>query len=213
MKTFEQWDTEDLVEKFGINKIQQHNLLNQWLSNSIELSNDFQKELKVLSQKIEAKFQFYNEEELKFFVISQIINLAEIEGESYRLFAERTFEATIEGELMRGRVEVLVALGQQKPRLPFFFIHEYKAKGRHSNDPLGQLLAAMLTAQELNQHKFPMLGCYVVGETWWFVVLEEKSYALSKPYYASNDDIFEIFKILKTSKQIIENNIKKFNLK
>jgi hypothetical protein len=43
-----------------------------------------------------------------------------------------------------------------------FCVHEYKYAMRTENDPLGQLLAGMITAQKLNEtNEYPMLGSYI----------------------------------------------------
>ena len=69
------------------------------------------------------------------------------------------------------------------------------------------MLAAMLVAQELNEHKHPIYGCYVKGVIWYFVVLQGKEYAISLPYVAVREDIFAIVSILKALKPIIRDLI------
>ena len=65
----------------------------------------------------------------------------------------------------------------------------------------------MLAAQELNERKFPILGAYISGRNWFFVVLEDRQYAVSNSYNGSDDDIFQIFAILQKSKEIIQRHI------
>lgn len=45
----------------------------------------------------------------------------------------------------------------------------------------------MVTAQHLNEEKFPILGAYVLGRSWFFVVLDGKQYAKSKLFDAASD--------------------------
>ncbi|MCP4399230.1 MAG: hypothetical protein GY801_18250 [bacterium] len=71
------------------------------------------------------------------------------------------------------------------------------------SDPAAQALAAMLVAQELNEHHAPVYGCYIKESFWYFMVLRERAYCISEPYVATRDDIFEIFRILKVLKRII----------
>jgi hypothetical protein len=87
-------------------------------------------------------------------------------------------------------------------------LHEYKPE-IGGNDPKGQLLAAMLTCEYLNDKKFPIYGCYVVGKFWYFVVLDGNDYDVSHAYDTSTDDIFDVFSILIQAKVYIEENIKK----
>ncbi len=62
----------------------------------------------------------------------------------------------------------------------------------------------MLAAQELNRHRFPVYGCYVKGEVWHFLTLQERAYCVSGGYLATRqEDLYDIFRILTVLKQII----------
>ena len=62
----------------------------------------------------------------------------------------------------------------------------------------------MLVAQELNEHRRPVYGCYVVGDIWRFMLLQERVYCLSNAYSATGSDgIFDIFRILKALKRVV----------
>ncbi|PWK17831.1 hypothetical protein LV89_04278 [Arcicella aurantiaca] len=208
MKTFEKWETEDLIVSFNLVENPKSAILKSWIDVKIPISDTVKIELDEIKEELQDSSEFYNEEELKLFVISRLLNLIKLKGHNYRTFAERTINAKIEGIDMRGRVELIVAMGIQKPRIPFFFIHEYKPEIKQNNDPRGQLLAAMLTAQELNNHQFPILGCYVIGKNWRFVTLENKEFSVSKAYESSRDDIFHIYMILMEAKERITKLIK-----
>ena len=96
------------------------------------------------------------------------------------------------------------ASGFREPQQPYFCLQEYKREKDPEGDPAAQLLAAMLVAQELNQHQLPVYGCYVKGEVWHFLTLEERSYTISQGYLASRQaDLDDIFSILKRLKVII----------
>ncbi len=68
----------------------------------------------------------------KFFFLSNIITLVDfIKPKVYSSFSQRTIVAKLKDIRnndvdLRGRVEFFVALGEQIPRQPFFFLHEYK---------------------------------------------------------------------------------------
>jgi hypothetical protein len=66
------------------------------------------------------------------------------------------------------------------------------------------VLAAMLVARELNQHNIPIYGLFVVGLVWNFTVLEGTQYCISHNYTADTEDVFQLFKMLKNLKQLIE---------
>lgn len=96
-----------------------------------------------------------------------------------------------------------MASGTQSPKQPFFFIHEYKKQLDTSNDPLGQLLAAMVAAQKLNQSSHPIYGAYIIGRHWYFVILDGILYSESFAYDATKEEIIAIVKILRHTKTII----------
>ncbi len=84
-------------------------------------------------------------------------------------------------------------------------IHEYKKEYDSSNDPLGQLLVAMVAAQKLNDDGNPLYGAYVLGRYWHFVLLEGDTYAVHAGLNAAaQDDLSIIFGTLKQTKAFID---------
>ena len=62
----------------------------------------------------------------------------------------------------------------------------------------------MLIAQEKNEIQRPLYGCAVVGELWYFMVLDNKTYSISDGYLASNaDGLQTILLILRKFKHIL----------
>ncbi|OQY43650.1 MAG: hypothetical protein B6242_14295 [Anaerolineaceae bacterium 4572_78] len=104
---------------------------------------------------------------------------------------------------LSGNPDGMIASGFRSPKQPYFCFNEYKKTLEQKGDPAGQCLAPMLIAQEMNNHKHKIYGCYVVGAAWYFMILQGKEYTISTFYNATDDDIFEIFRILKILKQII----------
>jgi hypothetical protein len=62
----------------------------------------------------------------------------------------------------------------------------------------------MVAAQIQNADGETLYGCFVLGRSWFFVVLEGKEYAISKAFDASDKPIFQIFAILLWFKQKAE---------
>ena len=127
----------------------------------------------------------------------------------YRVFTQRYMKMQTENVEATGKVEWMVATGKQTPRKPFFFIQEYKPEKPSGNDPLGQLLIAMVDAQLLNNTpEKPLYGCYTLGRLWFFVVLHDKSYSVSRAYDATQiDDMQDMIVILKRVRRYIHQEL------
>ena len=104
----------------------------------------------------------------------------------------------------------MVASGWREPELPFFVFQEYERNLDPNGDPAGQVLAAMLAGQSLNNGAFPIHGCYVVGRDWYFMALDGLDYATTRGHNAlDTDEPFDIFRILKALKQIVAERVSK----
>ena len=67
----------------------------------------------------------------------------------------------------------------------------------------------MLAAQQSNNNgnRFadrPILGSYIIGRDWYFMALVGKEYAISKDFSCVDDEVFDIYRILKGLKVQIE---------
>ncbi|MFN0202704.1 MAG: hypothetical protein ACKVTZ_14365 [Bacteroidia bacterium] len=204
MRTFGSF-TFDVVEKqFNIQEVKNLPLLLEWLSASYQENEYKTYQLNDLKEELADKARIWNEDELKMFFIGPLIKSVNLSTKDFQPFTQRLFSFKTEVEEIGGRIDFLIAKGRRVPELPFFCIHEYKQETDKEGDPLGQLLIAMVAAQKLNEKNMPILGAYVVGRNWFFVVLAENEYSLSKEYDASSEDIFQIFAILQKSKELIQ---------
>jgi hypothetical protein len=205
-KPFEKWFTEELELTFGIQRKVVLPPLTNWLTNNVEVSEQEQQAIKTLQTAYIAERELWNEQELESIFIIPLIQLVRYgDNKNYRFFLERKLTAKVQNETLNGNVDFMLAEGRQLPRNPFFCIHEYKTSKKSDNDPQGQLLAAMLTAQAKNTNKDnPIYGCVVVQDLWKFVVLQHSHYAVSTNFDAAKNDIFDIFKLLKYIKHYIE---------
>lgn len=204
MRTFSSF-TFDVVEKtFNITEKKELSLLSEWLSSDFHGDEFTIHQLHKLKKHLADKAKVWNEDELKMFFIGPLIEEADLTTDDFQPFTQRQFSATIGNEEIGGRVDFLIAKGRRLPELPYFCIHEYKQEPDKEGDPLGQVLAAMAVAYCINQDNHPILGAYVIGRSWFFVVLEDKQYAISNAYNAADEDIFQIFAILQKSKEIIQ---------
>lgn len=206
-KSFDDWTAQEIRYTFGIREQEHSTLLLDWLSASFVPSpsaKEFMEERRVA---LMSNFRSWNEDELKFQFIAQIVILAKLHGEDYNTFSQRTLSATVNNVLLQGRPEVMVSKGRENPVHPYFFIHEYKPSKR-ADEPLGQVLSAMVAAQALNADNLPVLGCFVIGAIWQFLVLENNTYTLSRLYDATETtDLTHIYSALCQAKVYIEERI------
>ena len=199
MRNFENWETQDLEIEFGLYRNFKSQLLEEWLQATTTLNEYEMQRADKLKDKIFKFSDYWNEDELKMQAISPIIDLVDYNADGFTVFSNRPLSAKINGIELGGRVDFLISKGQQKPIPPYFFIHEYKQETKKgSSDPKGQLLSELLVAQERNKEaNFPIYGCYVVGRSWFFVVLQGKEYAVTNAINASDDDIVKVIAMLR----------------
>jgi hypothetical protein len=62
----------------------------------------------------------------------------------------------------------------------------------------------MVAAQKLNQDDKPIYGIYVNGRNWFIVILDDKTYSVSNPFVATDEDIFDLFAVLLYIKERME---------
>jgi hypothetical protein len=205
-KSFDDWSAQEVRLTFDIEATDSSELLTSWLSKVITPSQYVAEVLEEKRLILSRYFRSWNEDELKFQFIAHIVELAKLRGKRFSTFSQRILTAKPNNILLNGKPEVMVAMGIEEPISPYFFIHEYKPT-KSSGDPLGQVLSAMVAAQYLNKDDSdrPVLGCFILSNTWQFLVLEGKTYTVSRAYNATeNDDLTLIYAALCQAKVYIE---------
>jgi hypothetical protein len=206
-KSFKYWTRQDLNFEFGLNEIFTHSLFDKWLNSNEPISSSDLIELEKIRLYALKNIDYWNEEELKMNFIGAILRIADLSGPNYRTFFDRLVETSINGKKMYGRLDGVVANGFQNPVNPYFCIHEYKQENKREGDPKGQLLAGMLAAEMLNQNQKPVFGCSVLARSWYFVILENNQYIISKLFDSTDkDEIVSILKMLRFVKMYIDTN-------
>ena len=203
MLNFRECTLVKLEKTFGLEQLRTCPVLEEWLKGEADISEFEEQVLLRFREKLRLNVYDWNETELAYNFIGPVIALADFTTRKFNFFAERLFGGIVEGIELSGKPDGMVASGFREPEKPYFCFQEYKKEKEPEGDPAGQTLAAMLAAQEINEHKHPVYGCYVKGGLWYFMTLENKSYCISEGYLATRDDIFDIFRILKVLKQII----------
>lgn len=207
-RPFEQWLYEDVEIEFGIERIKNLPAMLQWLD--VSTTQDLPERFENLRIELSENVENWNEDELKMMFIA--LFLAEFKFNNaphYKVFTQRYFSLQTPTVEASGRIEWFIATGKQTPKKPFFFLQEYKPEKGSNNDPLGQLLIAMVDVQTLNQDaQKPLYGCYIIGRLWFFVLLVGKEYAVSRAYDATQkDDMTAMIQILEKVKQHIHREL------
>ena len=209
--TFKEWTLTKLDDAFGIRQIydMEYDLLKKWqnLSKSIVIS-DFEKQTLLNLQKpLQWGGKGWNEYELENKFISPVFMVANFDDQIIGYFLERPLKGIVGDYELSGIVDGMIATGVRDPKKPFFCMHEYKRSVDNDGQPDAQALAAMLVVQADENGQKPIYGLYIVGLIWNFIVLNGKEYCISKSYNAEDEEIFEIFGMLKALKHIIKTEL------
>lgn len=201
------YDGAEVIERFNIEKIAQCTTLKDWLNVSGTLSAGHQEILKEAQEEITIFGRDWNEEELKMNFVALIFFVAKLNvPKRILVFYERHLNGIVNGIPISVIVDGMLAspTNANRPKMPYFFLQEYKRSLGDDHDPEGQMLAAMILAQELNNDGKPLFGCWLQGKFWNFTTLTNRDYCVSKSYDASDlADLEQIVFILRKLKDLI----------
>jgi hypothetical protein len=211
ISTFKEWTLTKLENTFGIQQIldRDYGLLKKWqdLSQTISIS-DFEKQtLLNLQRPLEWGGRGWNECELENKFISPVFMTAQFDDKKIGYFLERPLKGIVGDYELSGIVDGMIAKGFRDPDKPFFCMHEYKRSVDNDGQPDAQTLAAMLVVQAEESGRKPVYGLYIVGLNWNFMVLNGNEYCISKSFNAEDEEIFDIFRMLKALKHIIKTEL------
>lgn len=203
-----QWTESLLIKTFGLEKVPEgFPVLDQWLAMTAEITPAEKERLAVMRMKLLKYGAFWSEEDLKMKFIALLIDLVGYgDGEEgYNTYYDKDMAATVAGHRIAVRSDFTIATGVGEiMEQPFFCFHEYKRFKKGSDDPIAQVLCAMLIAEELNERKQPVYGCFVMGSSWYFMAKQGSKYAVSKSFDAQDDaEMMQIIQVLRSFKQII----------
>ena len=144
----------------------------------------------------------YNEEDLKIYLISPLLNKINfmLKDKEIRGFYELPMSYTTDKFTLNGTVDFVVSKGLVESKKPYFFIQEFKLRYEYGN-PRPQLLAELISAIELNDWKL-IKGAYIIGGNWHFAILEKididkYQYFISQNFDSTKiDDLKLIYKNL-----------------
>ncbi len=164
--TFKQ--IEEIVD---IEKIDNDSKFDEWFAFNYKINNEELELLKKLIKKNKLFLSNYNETKLLVSFIAPILFSVDFNFSDIKDWYESWLMCKINGTEFRGKPDFMVAKGTFTPDKPYFFISEFK-RSISDNNPEFQLLAEMLVATEINKTKI-MYGCYIIGQHWFFMVLEK----------------------------------------
>ncbi|MFN0201936.1 MAG: hypothetical protein ACKVTZ_10470 [Bacteroidia bacterium] len=203
---FRDWTLDKIEEVFGLEQIDTLPTLSNWLQFQYEI-DAYEKRYLTSLAKNYTSFggDDWNEIELENKIISPIIVFSQMDNKQFAYFLERELSCVIGDHELSGKVDGMIATGFRNPKKPYFCLNEYKRGTDPNGDPRGQALIAMLVAQHLNPDENPIFGCYIIGRIWYFMVLVGNEYAISKDYSCADDEILDIYRILKGLRFYIDN--------
>lgn len=156
----------DIEKKIDKTKFQ------SWFSYDIVFGKSVLDFLNKLIQSNEGLIFDYNEEDLKMYFLSPLLNHIDFKliDKNIRGFFEEKITYKTEKFIFSGEIDFIISKGLTYCQKPYFFIQEFKRSEEYGN-PRPQLLAELISAVELNNYQ-SMKGAYIIGAIWNFVVLE-----------------------------------------
>jgi hypothetical protein len=212
-KKLKNYNEAEIIEMFNLVRLvgnNKHPLMQEWTDVTATLTNTEQEVFDYISDNLSQKIAGWNEEMLKMNFIAFVIFLGHLtETEQYKTYYESMLEATVDGNFLKVRADMMVASGiLEYPKTPYFYFQEYKKTKDPKGDVTAQVLEAFLIAQELNKNNKPMYGCTVIGKYWEFMTMEQRTYCISKSYDCTEeDDLMQIIAILRKFKEILETRL------
>jgi hypothetical protein len=211
-KKIKQYDEAELIKIFGLTRLvgNDYPLMKEWTNTETTLNAGEQYLFDDITDNLLKKIAGWNEEMLKMNFIAFVLNLGHLkETDNYKTYYENTIEATVENNFLKVKSDMMIATGiLERAETPYFYFQEYKKVKDPKGDVTAQILEAFLIAQENNKNGKPQYGCTVNGKYWEFMVMEQKTYCISKTYDCTeNDDLMQIIAILRKFKWILETRL------
>jgi hypothetical protein len=207
--TAKSWKEGELIKTFRLNRVTsvQTALIQEWLNTATPVFDVVEQSIfdKVLLRALN-HIEGWNEEELKMKFISPILDLGQMIDDPQVIgYFDKTISTTVENIKLTVKSDFMLAKGVLDIfDTPYFHFQEYKPNKNPTGDSMGQLIEAFLIAQEKNQNGKPLYGVEIMGINWRFVVMEGKTYCISKPFICTDrDDLLKIIAILRKFKEIL----------
>ena len=214
-----EWREGEMILTFGLNKIAFPDitpLLNEWLDvQEPVLNQGEQYNFEHTYTKGTQKMTTWSEEDLKMKFISPVLELGNVmDDNNFASFFDKKLEAKVQGYNLSVKADFVIAKGLLDYMIrPFFHfqaggVPQYKPDKNPTGDPMAQLLEAFLIGQTNNDDGKPLYGCEVVGQNWRFIVMDNKTYSVSKTFNSTErEDLLKIIAILRKFREILETKL------
>ena len=169
--TFRNATFRDLKKIVAIKKLKRGQKFDKWFAFDYKISQDEDKYLQKLIDKNELILSAYNEEQLKAKFIIPLLHRVDYFFDDIKDWYEYSLSAQVNGTLLKGVTDFVLAKGDFEPEIPYFFLQEFK-RSHSDKNPEFQILAEMLAAIELNKANQSQ-GIFVEGADWYFIILEK----------------------------------------
>lgn len=213
-----EWREGEMILTFGLTKIDRHYtpLMQEWTDVSLPVFDSREQgNFDHIVHKTN-KIATWSEEDLKMKFISPILELGGVldEDEGFVSFFDKKLEAVVEGHRLSVKADFVVAKGVLDfMQRPFFHLQaggvpQYKPEKNPTGDPMAQLLEAFLIGQTQNNDGKPLYGCEIIGKSWRFVVMESKTYCVSKSFDSTErEDLLQIISVLRKFRNILQTKL------
>jgi hypothetical protein len=199
--TFSKSNEQQIRNIFNLKEDLTKSLLLDWQNKAeqMEISAAEQQVIDKLFHKIKYHGRGWNKAEKKLKLVSVLVELVDFDNLELDIRARYDYflEADYGKLKLEGKVDIAVI--SEFPHL-LLNISEYDEAS--DNDSVGELLAALLSVQKYGQN--PVYGIYVLRQMWFFVILKNQQYSISKAFLTDRKaHLDDIFKMLKAQKEMI----------
>ncbi|OQX97436.1 MAG: hypothetical protein B6I24_08820 [Bacteroidetes bacterium 4572_128] len=170
--TFRNASIESLMKIVNIKKLINYSKFNEWFSFNYKISKEEENFIKKHIELNELYLPFYNEQKLSIRFIGPILNKINFNFDNILDWYGSEISCKLNGFLLKGKPDFIVAGGISFPEKPYFFMQEYKKSITPKENPEYSLLAEMLCAIVLNKTN-KIIASFVIGQYWKFVILEK----------------------------------------
>lgn len=212
-KKIKQYDEGELIKMFGLTRLSGNTatpLMQELTSARTELNAAEQYLFDDITENLLSQIVGWNEEMLKMNLIAFVLRLGHLkETLHYKTYYKSILEATVDGYFLKVKADMMIAAGiLERPETPYFYFQEYKKQKDPKGDVTAQLLEACLIAREKNQNGKPLYGCTVNGKYWEFLIIEARTYCISKSYDCTDkEDLLQIIAMLRKFKEILDTRL------